>query len=171
MAEVQTPPEGGKQDPGKEPVKETGTPATGAEGEIEAIAAQADNPDAVKNALKAERERAAAADKELKKLAAELKKYQDRDKSEQEKLEEAKTTAEKEAAEAKAELLRLRVAAKKQLPPELAERLRGEDEKELEQDADRLLELVKPKAQGDPDAGKGQEATGRTFNDLLRAGR
>lgn len=144
---------------------------TDAKDDIEQIAAQADKPDAVRNAIQAERDKAAQAAKEVAALAKKIKAYEDRDKSEQQKLEEAKAQAEKDAAEARSELLRLRVASKKQLPPELAERLRGADEKELEQDADRLLELVKPQSGGDVDAGKGDSAGGQSMNDLLRAGR
>jgi hypothetical protein len=168
MADGDTPSEGGKQEPGKEKEPQ-GTPATGAEGDVEAIAKQADKPDAVRNAIQAEREKAASADKELKKALSELKKYQDRDKSETEKLEERASTAEKDAAAARSELLRLRVAAKKNLDPDLADRLRGETEKELEADADRLLEKFKPQANGDVDAGRGDGAAGVSMNDLLRS--
>lgn len=160
-----------KTDDAKKSEAKAETNGQNATDDIAQIAAKAENPDAVANALKAEREKADTASKEAKKLAAELKKYQDRDKSEQEKLEEAKAAAEKEATAARSELLRLRVASRKNLPPELAGRLQGEDEKELEQDADRLLELVKPKANGDVDAGKGEVSTGSTMNDLLRGKR
>src|SRR5687768_16167208 len=124
MTEQGTPPEGAGKSTEATTEPEPKAPA---KDDIEQIAAQADKPDAVRNAIQAEREKADQASKELKKLSAELKKYQDRDKSEQEKLEEAKATAEKEAAEARSELLRLRVAARKNLPPELANRLQGEN--------------------------------------------
>lgn len=88
---------------------------------------------------------------------ADLKTYEDRDKSDADKAEEARKALEARASKAEAELLRLKVAQKKNLPPELAERLRGETEEELEEDAERLSELVKPgKSPVDTDAGKGR---------------
>ncbi len=96
----------------------------------------------------------------LESAQTELKKYEDRDKSEADKAEEARKALEARASKAEAELLRLKVAQKKNLPPELAERLRGETEEELEEDAERLSELVKPgKPSVDTDAGKGKAAS------------
>lgn len=122
-------------------------------------------------ALDAFKQRARAAEKEAKALAAKVKEFEDRDKSEQEKLEERASTAEQRAAQAERQLLRYEVAAAKKLPVELADRLQGETKKELEEDADRLLTLVKPngKPSGDVDAGKGEGGSANTFNDLLRA--
>lgn len=110
-----------------------------------------------------------ASAKALEEVQAELKKYQDRDKSAAEKAEEARKQLEDRASQAEAELMRLRVASKKNLPTDLAERLRGETEEELEADADRLSELVKTdKPSVDTDAGKGQSSGGKSFNDVLR---
>lgn len=139
--------------------------------DVEAIAAQAEKPDAVRNAIQAEREKAKHAQDEVSSLKAEIQKFKDRDLSEQEKLEKRATTAEQRAEAAESKLLRFRVAANKKLSPELADRLQGKDEKELNEDADRLLKLVKPETNGDVDAGKGEGTVGTSMNDLLRAGR
>lgn len=138
--------------------------------EVEKIVAQADKPDAVRNAIKrhqaaatAERERAEAAE-------AKVKDYEDASKSEQEKLAEVAEDNRSRAEAAEAKLLRFQVAATKNLPVELADRLQGNDKRELEADADRLLELVKPsQPSGDADAGKGvAEKKDEDFNDILR---
>lgn len=68
-------------------------------------------------------------------------------KTEAQKLADAKAAAEKDAADSKAELLRTTVAYAKKLPPELAGRLRGSTKEELEKDADELLKLVSPQQQ------------------------
>lgn len=140
--------------------------------DIEAIAAKGENPDAVRKALTEERDAAKQARDEAKALADKVKEFEDRDKSEQQKMEERATTAEQKATDAEAKLLRYRVAAEKKLPSELADRLQGDTEKKLKEDADRLLELVKPDSTpaGDIDAGKGEGGGGNTFNDAIRAG-
>lgn len=60
-------------------------------------------------------------------------------------LEQRLATLETERANTQAENLRLKVASKKQLPDDLADRLRGSTQEELEADADRLLTFLKPK--------------------------
>lgn len=84
-----------------------------------------------------ESDRAAAA---LKKANADLQKqlqaFQDKDKTELEKLTEARDAAEKEAVTARREVLRLRIAAEKQVDAEL---LAGDDEEAMRAHADRLL--------------------------------
>lgn len=106
---------------------------------------------------------------QLEQVEARLKEYEDRDKTEAEKAEEARRQLEERASTAEAELLRLKVAAKKNLPIDLAERLRGNTEEELEADAERLSELVKTDIPSvDTDAGKGQSSGGKSFNDVLR---
>lgn len=174
MAETEAPAKGeeqGKPPEGEQKPPESKPPESKTDADIEVIAAQADKPDAVRNALQAEREAAAQARKTADDLAAKVKQFEDRDKSEQQKLEERATTAEDRAAKAETELLRVQVAVGKKLPLELAARLQGKDKKELEADADRLLELVKPnnKPEGDADAGKGEGGSGATLNDLMRA--
>jgi len=70
-------------------------------------------------------------------------------KTEAQKLADAKTAAEKDATDARTELLRTQVAYSKNLPAELAGRLAGSTKEELEKDADALLKLLRP-AGGDP---------------------
>lgn len=96
---------------------------------------------------------------ELEAAQAKLKEYEDRDKTEAEKAEEARKALEARAEKAEAALLRERVARKHNLPPEIAERLRGDTEEELEEDAKSLSELVKAAPSVDTDAGKGKPAS------------
>lgn len=96
--------------------------------------------------IKKQREAEAAAKKRAQELEAELRKYQDRDKSEQEKAAEKAAEAEKRATAAERAALRLEVALDK--APEgmpvaqvrkLAKRLAGETREEFEADADELF--------------------------------
>ena len=70
-------------------------------------------------------------------------------KTEAQKLADAKAAAEKDATDARTELLRTQVAYNKGLPADLAGRLTGSTKEELEKDADVLLKLVRPST-GDP---------------------
>jgi len=91
------------------------------------------------------RERAKYADYDtLKTAAQELQELKAAQQSETEKLTGKATKLEQESQSAKAENMRLRVAMEKQLPADLIDRLRGSSKEELEADADKLLELVKP---------------------------
>lgn len=108
------------------------------------------NPDAVKAAIKAERENAKAAKKiadeaqaELEKQRAKVKEYEDRDKSDQEKAEQRAADLEKKATTAETKLLKLEVGLDKKLPVELAELLSGGTREEMEAHADKLLKVVK----------------------------
>lgn len=115
------------------------------------VVAQAENPDAVKNALTAERAARKAEKQRADELAAKVEEFQQRDQSETEKLtgqrDKFKTEAEAKAAENR----RLRVALDKQLPVDLIDRLRGETQEELEADADKLLDLVKSRNEPEPE--------------------
>lgn len=62
---------------------------------------------------------------------------------EQNKWQELYQQKEKEAAEREKEIIKLKVARRKDLPGDLVDRLVGETEQELEADADKLLEYVK----------------------------
>lgn len=101
--------------------------------------------------------------------AKKLAQIEDANKTEQQRLEERATAAERRAAETESALLRMRVAVAKQLPSELVDRLRGSSEQELSADADALLALVQPgKPRGDVDQGvRGTPATA-DMNDLIR---
>lgn len=136
--------------------------------ESETDTTQQDNDDdvaAMRKALaKANREAAA----NRKRLAE----YEDRDKTESQRLSERAEAAEKRAGQAESRLLRLEVAARKGLPAQLAARLQGDTEEELEEDADSLLELVaEKKTRRDPDQGRGNGRTSTdeaNMNDWLR---
>jgi hypothetical protein len=93
----------------------------------------------LKKALNSERQLRAAAEKRL-------KAFEDAQKTELEKLQDRATAAEKERDELAAARLRDRVAAKHQLPPDLADLLTGTDEAVLEETAKRLATYVTPMA-------------------------
>lgn len=141
MDPVNTPPEGG-QEPAAEPVVEPPINAPNPE----EIAAQANNPDAVSNAIKAEREKAKAEREARLAAEARIKEFEDAQKSEEEKRQEELAAAKQEAEAQKARVhelevaqTRSEVAAEKKLPPKLAGRLTGDTREEIEADADALL--------------------------------
>jgi len=104
------------------------------------------------------RERTKFADyDDLKTKASEFDKMAEARKTEQQRLEERAATAEQKAQQAEQRLTRISVALTKKLPAELADRLQGSTQEELEADAERLLELVRPAASGfgDADARRG----------------
>jgi hypothetical protein len=132
----------------------------------------AKDPDAVRNALKAERETAkqardkATAEKDrADKLAEKVQQFEDRDKSEQEKAEQKAADAEKKAEAAEKKLLRLEVAGEKKLPATLAARLSGDTKEELEADADELLKIVKSE-ETVPDFDSGARQTASPGTDM-----
>lgn len=87
--------------------------------------------------------------KELVAASKRLKDIDDADKTEMQKLAEKLAAADAAAAESKREHLRLAVAYEKGLPMELAERLRGDSEEALFQDAEKLLALLDQKTADD----------------------
>lgn len=86
------------------------------------------------------------ANDEAKTYRLKLKEFEDRGKTEAQRLAEARTEAEQRAATAEQSLLRYKVAAAKKLPVELAGRLQGATEDEMSADADALLKALKPQA-------------------------
>lgn len=78
--------------------------------------------------------------------ATKLQQFEDRDKTEAQRLTERAEAAEKRAAEIEGRALRLEVAAEKGLTPAQAKRLVGETREDLEADADDLLATFKPAA-------------------------
>lgn len=78
-------------------------------------------------------------------LERQLKEFQDRDKTDAEKLAERAEAAERAAAENAQKLLRFEVAAEKGLDPKVAALLNGVTREEMAESADLLLELAKPK--------------------------
>ncbi len=127
-------------------------------------------------ALDAWKQRAKAAEAEAKRargLETRLKEFEDRDKSESEKLAERAAAAEKTAAEAQTGYLRLKVATAKGLPANLAERLRGTTEEEMTADADELLSVFKPKSKspsfdGGARGGSAPSGSGSFLSDAIR---
>ena len=107
------------------------------------------------------------ANKEAESLRLQLKEFQDRDKTEAQKVAERATEAEARATEAEAKALRLEIAFEKGLTPAQAKRLVGETREELESDADELLETFKPAEQPKPDVDLdlGTRATAATPSD------
>ena len=116
--------------------------------------------DAGKKALDAERRKAREAARERDALATRLKEFEDRDKSEGEKVAERLTAAETRAAQAEARAARLDVAFEKGLTPAQAKRLVGNTREELEADADEILRdfPTAPAAPGRPMGDIGQGA-------------
>lgn len=94
--------------------------------------AKPDVPPEVARALK-------KANNEAEKLRLKLKEYEDRDKSELEKLAESQAAAERRAIEAEMRALRLEVAAEKGLTASQAKRLVGSSREDLEADAEEIL--------------------------------
>ncbi|MEV7250775.1 hypothetical protein [Streptomyces cyaneofuscatus] len=98
----------------------------------------------------AELERLRAAEAELAtRKAAELTDAE-RLQAEKDAAETARLTAERERDEARAEALRITVAATKGLTPKQAARLQGSTKEELEADADELLQDFAPSTLGTP---------------------
>lgn len=120
------------------------------------------------------RERSKYADyDDLRERATQFDALVEASKSDQERLEERATKAKGQADTLAAENLRLKVAIAKGLPPELIGRLQGSTQKELEADADVLLDLVQaPPTPGQPDlraaAGQRPITTEPTADDWLR---
>ncbi|MEU9495421.1 hypothetical protein AB0D73_27085 [Streptomyces sp. NPDC048215] len=108
--------------------------------------------DAERRARAAAEKTATAAQKQLDDMAKRLQAFEDRDKSEAQKLADRVQAAETEAATASSRLLRYEVAAQKKLPAGWANRLQGSSKEELEADAEALLkELGDTRQRQSPD--------------------
>lgn len=94
--------------------------------------AKADIPPEVKRAL-------TKANKEAEQLRLKLKEFEDRDKTEHQKLAESHAAAEQRAKDAELRATRLEVAADKGLTSAQAKRLVGTTREEVEADADEVL--------------------------------
>lgn len=106
--------------------------------------------DAGKRALAAERKRADDAEKASKALQAQIDQIEAAKLSDLEKAQKTAADATATATKAQVEAARLRVAMAKGIPVALVDRLRGNTEEEIAADADELLRVVTPSAQGDP---------------------
>lgn len=113
------------------------------------VPAGAENPDAVKRALEAERKAAKEASKRAEAAEAKVREYEEANSSELEKLTNKAAKAEQARAEAEAKLVRFEVAKDKAVPAEAVDFLKGNTREELEASADKLLELVKSRNDSD----------------------
>ncbi len=84
--------------------------------------------------------------------ATKLQQFEDRDKTEAQRLTDRAEAAEKRAVEIEGRALRLEVAAEKGLTPAQAKRLVGTTRDELEADAAELLDTFKPAADSQSEA-------------------
>lgn len=89
------------------------------------------------------RAEAAANRKAAQEAAAKIEEFENRDKSEVEKLSSKLAKAEARATAAEASFLRFQVAAEKQIPADAVDLLTGSTREELEANADKLLALTK----------------------------
>ena len=97
--------------------------------------------------------------KEAQEAKSKAQEYEDRDKTELEKLNGKLSKAEQAKLDAEQRLLRYEVAAEKQVPAEALELLTGSTREELEAKADKLLALVqKPEPTPDFDGGARETA-------------
>lgn len=126
----------------------------------------ADLGDAGKKALAAEREARKAAEKSAAEFAAQVKAFEDAQKSDAERSAEALATAQKDAETARTEALRWRVAAKHGISDDDAETfLTGTDEDTITRQAERLAALGNHAPAGpraDLTQGSGREKPGTT---------
>lgn len=141
-------PEAGK---GQEPTKPAGqTPEPSPQG---------DSPKTFDEAyVKELRSENAAARKARQELEAKLNEYEERDKSELEKLTGKVTKAEQRAADAEAKLLRYSVAQEKEVPAKLVPLLTASSREDLESQADLILENAKPEQPPEFDGGPREPA-------------
>lgn len=127
--------------------------------------------DAGKEALKRERAAVKAERKRADDMAAKIKEFEDRDKTEAQKQAEKLADTEKRAAAAERSVLVHEVAAKKGLTGELADlasRLIGTTKEELEKDADKLLKSVGAAGGTSLDQGaRGRKSSGSSGNDAV----
>ena len=137
---------------GEIPIEAHGETPTGSEqaGETPTNGAM---PDGVTELLRKERAARKKAEAELSRATKRLNEIDDAGKSEQQKMADAVAAANARAERAELAILRAQVATRKKLPADLAERLVGTTEDELEADADRLvaqITSVTPRPQMDP---------------------
>jgi hypothetical protein len=121
-----------------EPVSNDPLTPEGAQNPVSADGAKPDEPlgEGGLKALNAEREARAAAEKAAKDALARVKEFEDRDKSEAQKQQEALEQAQRELAELTVAKTRAEVAAAKGVPAVL---LNGSTQEELEASADALI--------------------------------
>lgn len=138
--------------------------------------------EAGKKALQAERDARAQAEKRVKELEQQISTVQSQFEAERETFQASiddltgqLSTATNEATEAAGSALKLRVALRKGLPEQFADRLKGDDEAALEADADQfaLLTVGQGKTTPKPDlsqgakGGRGETSTAQQFADAV----
>ena len=106
------------------------------------------------------------ANKEAEQTRLKLKEFEDRDKTESEKLADTNRTLEERVRKAEIDLCRYRVAMRKGLTETQARRLVGESEEDFESDADELVAAFQ--GTGEPEAPP--PATGGRPKEKLRPG-
>lgn len=100
-------------------------------------------PEAVRVVLKKERAAAKAAEARAKRAESRVQEFEDAQKTEAERTAEALEAAKRAAVEAQTALLRERVARRTGLPDNLVDRLRGDTEEDLMEDATSLMGALK----------------------------
>jgi hypothetical protein len=119
--------------------------------------------DAGKAALSAERKARREAEKRAQEYEAKVKEFEQQQLSDQERLTKQLEEARADAATAKAEALRLRIAAETDLPADLHEFLVGSDEADLRAKAEKLKAATAAgtrRPQPDPSQGAKPDSTG-----------
>ena len=173
---VVQPPEGGTgggtdgTDTGKPDGTDGGKPTAGDKGDDDAKGDDEKLGDAGLNALRAERARAAAAEKK----AADLQKQiDDSKKTAEQKAADDLAAAQRDAADARLKALKYEVAAAKGIDLKLAPRLTGATKAELEADADVLKESIPAPTGGTPkpDRSQGGGSGGTDKGASVAAGR
>jgi hypothetical protein len=103
-------------------------------------------------------------------LERRLKEIEDAKLSDLERLQKQAKEANDRAEKAERAALRQQAAIKHQLTPDLAKRLQGDTENELDADAAELAKLLTPKAPGpDPSQGSRAGQGPQNMNDLIRS--
>lgn len=103
-------------------------------------------------------QRAKDAEEKLAQIEEQAKKENETKLAEQQKWQELAEARQKEIDPLKTENDRLRVAMEKQVPPELMDRIQGKTAEEMREDADKLMQFMKPATRGVPPAGSGRPA-------------
>ena len=128
--------------------------------------------DSGKKALAAERSARRAAEKAAAEALARVKEFEDKDKTELERLTEQIAQADARAKQAETEAMRLRVAAETGLPSDLQEFLTGDSEDQLRERASKLLAATNAASEPRrpaPDPSQGAKPSSGAGDQLTRA--
>lgn len=152
---------------------EAATVEDGLTEEQRAVAEASEKPDVVRATLTALSREKRELERRAAKAESELRKRDDAERTELERATARAEEAEARAGQAERQVLVGKVAREHQLPPELAEALRGDTEDELVEHAKRLAKFVPTNGEPSPDLGSGPRpgvpATGSAgFSDTIR---